>query len=749
MERSQSRRSKTRLTSGRGQREQEKQGLRLFLDRYLCLCLCLCLSGLLVACTPASHKSAPPLPRANPGYVQWLERQSMLAASPQYTRLVSGTELQWRLPATDTDQGRIDTLLKAADTWLFVYPPSLLTEGQRSVMAELHTGTTLRQLKMLGIGGVYMNPTAESSALWAAPTSPAGSSGTPQGTLLGEEATSLTFAPHVGTETHYTDLARAAGREQMQLGAGLVPAAIGIGPDFLLAGRHVREYPGTMLMVEVPKDAWHLLPPASPAQAVTDLTTAPHRESPLSAKTWAATALNGPHQASFDALVAKNIIPPALVRDNLPWASPSGWAASPIMEGSDGVERRFVYRYHGHVNSPVLQWDDPSRNTQRILSASAIRTIGSQQQTLGGLYLEAWAGLDVADRADRRGSSTALAEPAAAALRDLSREIRRYGGWSMQADVFPPSLSPSILATGVDFTLDTITSPTAEYALLTGDTLPLKEALKASLVAGVDHKRLVRALPHYKGLDLRPLYDSSSGRAAVTTLQTWLSTAQAKAWLGEVQARPERIAATATTLAAMAAGYGPNEATRPENAPAIRARHMLLTSLRAAMPGLLVLSGADMSGALNVPANTATPSALTPPTSPLGAWGFSTVAQAGISTRTGLARAPSVYGPMQAQAAQADSYAQQLTSLLAQRRQWGLARAELIALPDTTYPTSVALLLRLPDKSYALTVANFSDSARSESVRITAGGQGGQAAPKAQNLRLELDPWQCRLIHMQ
>lgn len=707
----------------------------------------------------------------------------MLGASPQYTRLVSGTELLWRLPAATTDEGRIDTLLEAADTWLFVYPPSLLTEGQRPVMAELHTGTTLRQLKTLGIGGIYMAPTAESSALWAGQP-PSHDAGPSSPDLLGEEATSLTFAPHVGTEKHYAELARLAGQEHIQLGSGLVPAAIGIGPDFLLAARHVRDYPGSIIMVEVPKEYWSLLPPADeestpaspptnpdhmqpsaiPKAAVTDQKS--QQESPYAPRAWAATALKGSHQASFDALVAKNIIPAALVRDSLPWVSPSGWAASPIMQGTDGVERRFVYRYHGHVNSPVLQWDDPSRNAQRIMSASTIRTIGSQQQTLGGLYPEAWAGLDVAPTLEQGvvpsaapARTSSLPEPAAAALRDLSREIRRYGGWSMQADVFPPSFGPSILATGVDFTLDTVTSPTAEYALLTGDTQPLKDALKASLAAGLDHRRLVRSLPHYKGLDLRPLYESASGRAAIGNIQTWLHTPQAQAWLGTTDTpQPQHIKATAATLAAMAAGYSPSDAIRPEKAPAIRARHMLLTSLRAGMPGLLLLSGPDITGTLNVD-NTDSTSHPAQATSPVGGWAFSAVAQAGGSTRTGLPRAPSVYGAIQTQVALPDSYGQALAALLAQRRQWGIARAQLRAVPDTQHPTTVALLLQLPDASYALTVANFSDSPRSENIRITRAKEPAQAmgtkgrmpaAPRqGQEMRLELDPWQCRLIHLQ
>ena len=67
---------------------------------------------LTAACTPpkrAAHPTGVPsaaaaagngLPRADPGYLQWLERQSMLGAAPELTAQVSGTERIWRNSST-------------------------------------------------------------------------------------------------------------------------------------------------------------------------------------------------------------------------------------------------------------------------------------------------------------------------------------------------------------------------------------------------------------------------------------------------------------------------------------------------------------------------------------------------------------------------------------------------------------------------------------------------------------------------
>ena len=76
------------------------------------------------SCVPAS---APPeagrdssgLLRANPGYIQWLERQSLLRKAPELTAIVTGSSLPWNAPSTVADVG---PLLERADMWLDFAP---------------------------------------------------------------------------------------------------------------------------------------------------------------------------------------------------------------------------------------------------------------------------------------------------------------------------------------------------------------------------------------------------------------------------------------------------------------------------------------------------------------------------------------------------------------------------------------------------------------------------------------------------
>ena len=132
---------------------------------YMILCIALCM--VLAACTPRSGRgghdtslrreqqsgSAAVLPRADPGYLQWLERQSMLGSTQELTGQVSGTDLIWRNSASAR---RVPLLLTAAPNWFDVNPHSL-AGGQSALRALTQPGldTTLAQA---GFGGLFLAP---------------------------------------------------------------------------------------------------------------------------------------------------------------------------------------------------------------------------------------------------------------------------------------------------------------------------------------------------------------------------------------------------------------------------------------------------------------------------------------------------------------------------------------------------------------------------------------------------------------
>lgn len=610
-------------------------------------------------------------PRAAPGYVQWLERQSMLGAARDYTAMVSGTDLLLRAPSV-AGGDRADALLKTADVWLWVHPPTLLTLNMRPVWAELAAAGDV--VEALGLRGVYVAPTGESGGVWERDI---------RRSETGDDVISLNFAPHMGGDDAFEAFAALAARKQWQLGADVLPPFTGMGPDFFLAARRARDYSGLYMMLEAPESLWPRLPAAGgPWEAVPVEDIAP--------------------------LADEGLLPPSLARDNLSWAASGGWAATGEVRGVDGRLRRWVYRGHGRTRLPVLSWDDPSGSARKVVSASIIRQIGVLRQTLAGIHAEPLAGLDAA----ARGSAATL-EPAPSALRDMAREVRRYGGWSVQLDAMPTPPAAEPRGEGADFTADGIAAPAVEYAVLTGQAEVLRTALASAAASGEGGRRSLRRLPAVDGVDLRGL-----DARALDAVRQCLKKSAGWGDLLEEGAAP-RLYATSATLAALAAGIGPRAAAGPEAEPAIRRGHLLLTLFKAGLPGLFFISGQDVAGTLSLPDGP--PSLRT-----RGAWGIGAAAAEALN-RQGAPRAPVAYAPVTEQLRTPGSYADVLRRAAAVRRRYGLARSEILAAARTVHAGSAGVFLRLPSDvggGILLLLANFSEKAVRESVLLPAGARG-------------------------
>ena len=627
-----------------------------------------------------------PIPRADPGYLQWLEKQAMLNSAHELARMVSGSELPW-----GSNTGGPNTLLEAADIWLHVHPRSLLSSASRPVLKELADPAALNALAGAGIKGLFVAPTSESGALWRE------KSGINENNEDDDAPVALAFAGHMGTDKDFAQLVTQSEQRGIQLGGDLLFPASGTGPDFFLATRAVREYPGIYMMVEIPRANWELLPAAQENQHL---------------------VLGAEH---IEGLVKERLLPPALTREALTWVQPGGWAATGEVRGQDGLVRRWVFRWHETPARPLLNWDDPSGAAQRIFSGSVIRQVGVLRQALAGLRLEPLLGLETA-----YGPDQASLEPAPSALRALARETRRYGGWSFQRETLPVELTERLFDSGTDFIKDNLTSPAAEYALLTGDSQPLRKLLSA--FRHLDQRRFVRGTPGPEGLSLLPFAHSAF---AADARQRFLQ-------LADFPVENNVLYTTGPALAARAAAQG------GESLDA----HLLLISLRAALPGLLFISGTDLAGALPVSAGKAAHGVL-------GGWALTASAASQGATRQGSMRAQCLYPPVATQLKQANSMVGHLARLSAIRAQTRLAQGSLVDAFEAGAASALSVLTRLPDGKHLLAVANFSAQSIQSHTKMPVMLAGAQALDlleqkevylKDTELALELGPWACRLL---
>lgn len=646
-------------------------------------------------------------PRADPAQSQWLERQSMLYTSTELLKVVSGSNLQWMAPVADP---AARDLFSHADAWLLVSPYELVTQPGKKAFAQLSQGALWKILDARGIHGLYVNPALVSGRLWNDPGADISGDGA--------DSVGFTFADMAGSEEEYAALLAIANKNGGILGLNIIPTATGSGPDFILAGRNMRQYPGLYALVEVPKDFWNLLPP--------------------NLSEWQATPLT---PAQVAELAQAGLLPPNLLQDDLGVAC--GWAATGEVRGFDAQIRRFAYRYFGDPDRPVLNWTDPSSAARQVGSASIIQTVGKWGAALTGTSLLPLAGL-----APGTGYNHYSLEPALTAATDMGQEVRRYGGWSWQQDRLPLDMLRAFQGeTAFDFITDTMTSPGAEHALLTGDAGYLKASIARGLELGIDGARLVHILPGKDGVIYRPALRGPAGA-------------------GDLPPVPDVAAAfmdngvlplSGAGLSALALGINSATDLSADQLREIRKGHLALTFFLAMQPGLLMLPAQDLAGTVPPAWDERMAAAHREFASKNGVALLGASRDVSISN-AGIVQNPALYAPLDEQNIDEESFLARLGEILALRRELNVANGKLSSLVNTEAPGVVALFTALPDGSDLLTLVNFSREIQSVAIpleksyakveEIKPGGNSTAFATTSGNLTMKSEGWSYRVVRM-
>lgn len=698
----------------------------------LMLCLLLLLTQPL-SCTPRKYTpklEAPeqadqmPLPRADPAYLQYLERMSMLAQSREMAKVVSGSELAWRSAG-----GSPEGLLGYADNWLLIHPLTLLGTSRGAAFGQLTSASTWPVMREAGLKGLYVSPMQGGGAIWA-------KAGKEQDT--GDDVVQYGFSRQAGEDAQYKRLMSGVIENNALLGSDLVPGATGLGPDFFLASSNVREYPGVYCMVEIPEKLWSHLP-ATPSE-------------------WEGVPLSS---SQVQALHAEGLLPKALRDDVLSFGRPGGWAATGTVRGVDGNNYRWVYRYHKTPRYAVLNWEDPSQTAHRILSGSAVRQVGLQGQALLGLRFEAFQGLEAA--AEGHSDSFSI-EPARTAASSMSREVRRYGGWSwLRDDNLALHSLRDVLSSGTPFVQDGVFSPAAEHALLTGDASLIRFMADEAMRLGIDARRLVHGMPNQDGINyslphLAYLSKGSGGQKAAdfrSAIQGGMRSAASKAALSPVSG--QYLYVTGPGLAALALGAVTEESAKGKVRD-IEKGHSLLIFFKAMQPGALMLAGQDLAGVLPQQWGgiAARDKSFKAENSSRGAYALNAAA-AGMSVSAyGVPRSPSLYDSPDLQVHASGSFLKRIGTFLRARTEHGISRGTLVARPETKNKGSVALLTRLAGKGHLLSVCNFSRNSVTETISL-AGRQvslsgiraiatGGEHSVSGSSVTVTLGPWEGRAL---
>ena len=655
-----------------------------------------------------ASKTKTVIPRADPGYIQQLEKRSMLGNATSMARIVSGSHLGWGSSASSMAP---QDLMTYADSWVYINPMSLLVNSNRTTFDYLSDNRFWTVMREMGLNGIFVSPTRGSGRMWT---------GDDPEALIGEgnDAVQYDFADFVGNQNAYRDLISRIIDNRAHLGTGLIPAATGLGPDFFLAIRNVREYPGAYCLVEIPEDLWDTLPPSSDE--------------------WKGVSLPA---STVESLSSKGILPRAMVGDAL---GGSGWAATAAIAGVDGQARRWVYRYDKDPSHAVLNWEDPSRAASRILSGSAVRQVGMLGQSLIGLQFDAFHGVE----AGSGGAGSSLG-PSLAAAQSMSREVNRYGSWAWVQDRgLSVNDMRSFLSGGVNFVTDHAQSPAAEHALLTGDAALLRFMVDTLISAGIDGSRLVHTMPMHDGLDYRLPTLTASAAAG---------NEEAKELLGQVRSAAASRAGGAMSgniLYSTGAGLASKALGSEADAKNAVKGHSLLVFFKAMQPGLLMLSGQDLVGAMPLSPGSmpSAGGAFDPSYISRGSYAITPVSGVIVASGQAIPKTQQLYPYADEQIRMEGSFVKRVGAILKKRTESGVAKGRLMARPETKQKGSIALLSELGSGGHLLTVTNFSRDTITESIDVSKYGVSkksvstlvGDGSVKSDGnvITFSLGPWQ-------
>lgn len=631
-------------------------------------------------------------------YIRFLEEQSILFQASQEADRISGEGVQWR---NDYGQPEPDELVRTASVWLLYYPGSVIPMPDRSVIGTWADPVFWDTLREIGIDLIHTNPVKRAGGIREETYTP---------TIDGWfDRISLDIDPQLGTADEFRQMVSVAGERGAIVAEDLVPLHTGLGPDFRLAERGYLDYPGMYTMVEVDPQDWPLLPQVDDPWGTALVT----RDAAMQ-------------------LTAKGYIPGVI--DSADAASGanewSGWSATPEVVGVDGTTRRWVYLHVFKPGQPTLNWLDPSYASRRALFGDAARTLVDLGARVVRLDAVPFLGIEPA-----MGETAALyLHPLSiTGTNDLAFMARKLGGWSFQELNVPLEQLKDFTRNGPDLTYDFFTRAQAIHPLITGDALPLRIAHSLLLNFGVQARTLIHDLQNHDEITYQ-LVDLGS-RQDIEFEGQHVNGAQLKEQiLTEMRSRayapfnklyrPEQdgIATTFTGFIAPALGIQDPYHATPDQVALIRRGHVLLAHANAMQPGVFAISAWDLVGALPIPEASVADRLRDGDFRWINRGGVDLLgANPGAATSAfGLPRAIVLYGSLPEQLQSPDSFASRLKVMLAARKQYRIAEAEMLAVPNVGNPAICVLVMRLPDsENLAITALNYGRKIASIEVDLT------------------------------
>ena len=680
--------------------------------------------------------------------IEWLKDHSIFLKYQDPIAAFGGQSRQWQNPY---GKSRPEDFVERSSVWFAAYPNALIGPEGSKVLDILGSDKLHHLLSAIGIEAIHTGPMKRSGSV--------GDRGYGPSIDGNFDRIELQIDPNYGSEEQYQQLVKSAGEYGITIIGDLVPGHTGKGPDFRLAERNVPGFPSLYTMMEIDPEDWSLLPKVPPNADSVNLLPDVLEE----------LRERGYHLIGM--LDAEIFARPG-IKD-------SSWSATDVVVGVDGQERRWVYLHVFKQGQPSLNWTDPSFAAHRLLTADMLHSLHG----LGakGLRLDATMFLGIEGRAEDELGWLAGHPLSNQITTILGMMIRKFGGFSFQELNIDLDKIKESLPFGPELNYDFTTRPAYLYGLVTGDGGPLRLMLRQLLEHEVPLMRMVHGLQNHDELMLETThlqvngdrifeYEGRNERGAdlFERMHTRVveKTTGDRAPYNKPFAMPGVCSTLAGLIAATLGVQDIQQISRQEIAT-IKRIHLLAAAYNALQPGVFIISGWDLVGALPLPEKII-PSLLADGDYRWinrGAYDLIGSAPYRAQSVQNMPRAPYIYGNLPEQLQDPNSFASRLQQLLELRKDLRIARSELVLVPEVTDPAVVILVNKLPNprdklQSWQVTALNFSQFETEQELEYT--NLSGTARVLWSNLHgryeeditssgdrppiIKLLPWEAKLI---
>ncbi len=622
------------------------------------------------------------------------------------------------------------TLTECASVWLSPYGCATLCRDGQSTLQAFADAELWGWLQKLGVTGMHTGPMLKAGGIRIQDDKIANSA-TVDGWF---DPISLEIDTVFGTADQYRELTEVARRHGASVHGDSVPGHTGKGADFQLAIHYYRMFPGLYVMISVDPKHWGELPVFEPGEDPTETKTL--TESQVKRLKDLGIILGSPRAMSDTAGTC--------------------WDCTGVMTDVDGQERRTLYLHFFDRGQPTLNWIDASFGAWRIVIAQITYLIYVLGVTAVRLDANAFLGLEGTDATQR---PWAEAHPLSeSATNMMAWQCHRLGGFTFQELNAAFEHIRDFCQWGPDLAYDFMTRPAVEHALLMRNADLLRLMYQEMRRCDIEPARLIHALGNHDDItyELPHLVAHAAdpmklGRKTLTGHAIRERTRREMALKATSAAPYNRISGNGlcTTLAGLiAAALGYPEIHRLPDAQKarltqeVRQGHLLLSAFNALQPGVLAVTGWDLTGALpleEVPEQFLHPGGQQAEDKRWynrGAYDLVGIREASASPM-GIPVAEQLYGTLPQQFADENSFVSRLGVILAKRDALKIQSGQFCGVLDLADPALFGMVTLLENRKdgrphLAITLLNFSREERTIDVTLDVWSSEWLAAAQVQ-----------------